>query len=87
MLSSILVQYFICIENESKNQTTSEAINITVPAFLRKSFTLSNTSFKTYFKLGNLYSGYSDMYDESLDLRNNFFIISELTIIIIIDKI
>ena len=48
-----------------------DANNIILPALSIKATTLSKTSFDTYFILGNLYSGSSDINDDEVFLNTN----------------
>ena len=68
--------------NFNKNQIIIEQITITVPALLIKAQVLSTTSRPTYFIDGSLYSGSSDINEETSFVEKIFFIIFYLIYII-----
>ena len=82
MLCLISMPYSILGENANKNHTIIEHKKIVVPALFIKAKTLFVVSFNTYFKLGNLYSGSSEIYVLDVPLNTIFFINNALTIII-----
>ena len=86
MLFWMFVVYWNFQLNDDKNQTKIEQKTIIVPTRFTKSTLLSNTSLKTYFKLGFLYSGSSETNDVSLLFKINFLITKLLTKIIQIAK-